>query len=142
MKRVNAVSALHGHTLSIEWDPNSKLESRWYVGSQQAPAELEETRPWENRLRLPIVAELLLEAVGVDHRHTDMPYMPFPHTTLKEAIQHLSHQGRVGIQGGFLYWHESAGIFTCSTLSQEEPPMELNWQEVAELLRANYKLME
>jgi hypothetical protein len=141
VKRSNVVSALHGHELSIEWNENIKQESRWYVGAEsQSPDDLEETRPWEKRIRHVMVAELLLLAIDLDHNERDFPFMPYPGTTLKEAIYHLSHEGQLGIHGGTLHWNERTDTFTCTHLQTSEVVV-LNWQVVGDLLKANYRLM-
>jgi hypothetical protein len=137
MKRTTAVSMFHGNSLSVQFDDTVALESKWHVGVQ-APLDPEDTRPWDTRVRLPLVADLLLQALDVEPG-IDYAFMPYPKTCLREAIKHLSLQGSIGIAGGIIYWNEQHSVFTCVALGSSEPPAVLLWLEVADLLKANYK---
>jgi hypothetical protein len=138
--RSEAKSLIHGHQLSVQFS-DCLSEDRWYAYSPieiDEESDLADTHPFEGRAQLPLVSHLLLVASMIDKKkNPDQPYMPYPETTIMEASKHLGHNGSLGIQGAILYWHEGDGIFTC-TLIRSIQSVVLNWQEVIDLIRANY----
>jgi hypothetical protein len=143
-KNVNVVSALHGHHMSLSFATNS-AERGWYVGvSPEGDYEVqddeiidpEDTLPFAYRVNHPVVSDLLARASTLDLTR-DQPYMPMANTNLLEATSYLGTTGSVGIKGAILRFDERTQTISVALLGSSNSVV-LNWQEVVELLRANY----
>lgn len=117
----------------VDWDEEgdtipqvTMCEEDWY--------ETEDTSPYMVGFQ-PVVDILLHLGSSVDPRQ-DQPYMPYPRTCMTEAIAFLGRNGKVGIQGGFLYYQEEQESFSCSQVGGRPTPITL--AELRTLLRTNY----
>jgi hypothetical protein len=142
MKRTNATSALHGHSLSVQFE-NEKpdTETCYSLTNQDIVQDFEDTCPDLGRANHPLVTQLLLEAKHhVKPDADNYPWMPWPRTSLLEATKYLASNGSIGIQSGAIFWNKDASVFSCVAIGCREHVV-LNWQEVIDLLRANYKIL-
>lgn len=92
--------------------------------------EVEEVAPMHE-----VVLHLLDLAQGLD-LGADQPYMPEPHTTLREAVGILRHKGDLLIHGGHLLWTGHALVVKAWDRMAQ---VVISWAEVARLLRASYR---
>lgn len=84
------------------------------------------------------VFSLLQAAYGLDLTH-DQPYMPFPHTTMSEALRQLRWKGRLLIQGGCLRFGQASGGLYLKVQGQSEL-LAISPLDCLRLLKANYPL--
>ena len=139
MSRRNARSVLHGHQLGVEWSNFVTIQDDWDDEADTqtyAPASAGNACDYIMGFQ-PIVDKLIHLGSHADTQK-DQLYMPHPKTNLLEAISYLSDNGRLGIQGGHIFWHEEDQTFSAAVLG--EVPVKISEAEARVLLRTNYHI--
>lgn len=111
---------------------------------QPEPEEPEQayvaTPPQQVRYSLitcPVIRDFIFSAEGLDLCQ-DQAYMPFPCTTLKEAVRHLRVNGCLGVHGGHLQLKNGRVVLRSLRFHGNKRNFTLDYHSALALLKVNY----
>jgi len=84
----------------------------------------------------PVLRAIILGYQNEVKTDSDFPYMPFPQTTCKEAMNHLVRRGYILINGGRI--DHIAGWYRLRLWGEQGVPSSITTEDVEEILFAHY----
>ncbi len=111
---------------------------------EDIPVHQEEPEMYAYVVRHPhitdtVVRSMVLCAESQD-LSVDQPYMPFPQTTLKEAVRHLRLNKCLGVLGGHIVIQRGKIVYRMLEMYEGKRNYTLGYAELLTVLKVNYPL--